>query len=158
MSGLMKHERRPMQLNLTIAAATALLLSACGTAASVAPSVADYDYSVDVEMVDMAFVPAELTVHVGDRVHFVFVNEGHIDHEAVIGDQAMQDAHEAENDVGATASHELDAAAEPHATFVAVNKSGTLDYTFTTAGTTILGCHKAGHWAAGMLMTITIEP
>ncbi|MEO7332538.1 MAG: plastocyanin/azurin family copper-binding protein [Gemmatimonadales bacterium] len=154
----MHASRRSSTLPFTVIAAATLLLAACGPAASVAPTTAAADYNVEVEMLDIAFAPTELTVHVGDTVHFVFTNTGHLDHEAVIGDQVMQDAHEAENVDGAHPSHAADATAEPHEVEVAVAKTGTLDYTFTTAGTVIMGCHEPAHIAAGMTLAITVEP
>jgi uncharacterized cupredoxin-like copper-binding protein len=139
-------------------AAAGLLLAACSAAASATPTPAPADYTVEIAMHDIAFEPTALTVHVGDRVHFVFTNDGHIDHEAVIGDEAIQDQHETENTEGAHPSHDPDASAEPNEVEVAVGKTGTLDYTFTTAGTLIMGCHEPGHWAAGMKLIITVAP
>src|SRR5689334_1105145 len=52
--------------------------------------------TVDLTMVDIAYQPATLSVHRGDRVEFVFHNQGRIPHEAFIGDAAAQAKHEKE--------------------------------------------------------------
>lgn len=103
-------------------------------------------------MADISFEPAGISVNVGETIHFVFTNNGQLPHEAVIGDQAAQDEHEAEMGEGMS-MHEN----EPGEVEVAPGETGTLDYTFDTAGTFLVGCHIVGHYAAGMKITITVS-
>ena len=47
-------------------------------------------------MQDIAFAPETLTVRAGEPVTFAFENVGKVDHEAIIGDESVQDDHERE--------------------------------------------------------------
>src|SRR5689334_5269580 len=52
--------------------------------------------TVDITMKEFAYNPASVPVKMGETVKFVFHNEGQILHDAFIGDDAAQAAHEAE--------------------------------------------------------------
>jgi uncharacterized cupredoxin-like copper-binding protein len=39
---------------------------------------------------------------------------------------------------------------------VDAGKTGTLTHTFGTAGTTLIGCHQPGHYAAGMRIEVHV--
>jgi uncharacterized cupredoxin-like copper-binding protein len=41
---------------------------------------------------------------------------------------------------------------------VPAGETKTLDYTFTTAGPTLIGCHTQGHYKASMMIDVTVEP
>lgn len=168
------------------AALTVLILAACGSDAATSTSaststgaLADGD-QVDVDMANLAFDPPEFTVESGATVTFVFHNTDSIDHEALIGDQAAQDAHEAEmtsgggmdsgsgtdttattDTAGTTDTTDMGgmkaAATGPSdAISVAPGETGEITYTFTEAGTLLLGCHQPGHFDGGMKATITV--
>jgi cation-transporting ATPase V len=102
------------------------------------------DETVAVQMSDFRFTPGALTVHRGVRVKFLFTNAGQLDHEAVIGDSAVQAAHESGH--------------HHHGAEVSVNsgREASLAYTFSQAGTVIIGCHVPGHYAQGMRATVTV--
>ena len=84
---------------LTLAALAALVTAACGSdttndAAPESGSGSGSSRTVDVEMVDVAFEPAEVTVAEGETVTLRFTNTGEVTHDAFIGDTDAQDDHE----------------------------------------------------------------
>lgn len=135
-----------------VALATAGLLlaaTACGggdDAGSKQPRV------IEVQMTDnIKFVPDAVTVRQGETVTFRFRNTGHITHDAFLGDQAAQQAHEAEVKASPAAhSH------GPNAITVAPGQTGDLTHTFDQPGTLEIGCHQPDHYRAGMKITVTI--
>ena len=146
---------------VALAVAMAVFLAACGgggnsghegmnmndTATSAQGAA---DRTVDVNMVDIGFEPKELTVKKGETVKFVFHNMGKIAHEALFGDQGMQDEHEKDMSSGTTMHDASMKEVQP-------GQAQTVNYTFDTAGTTIIGCHEQGHYAAGMKITVTVQ-
>ena len=150
---------------LAVTTTMAVFLVACGggnggghegmdmgdTATTAAGGGGTADRTVDVNMVDIAFEPKELTAKKGESVKFVFHNTGKVAHEALFGDKAMQDEHEKE--MGSTGSTMHDMAMNQ----VQPGESRTVTYTFDNAGTTIIGCHEPGHYAAGMKINVTVE-
>lgn len=99
-----------------------------------------------------AFSTRALTVRAGEVVRFVVRNHDPIPHELVVGDQALQDYHEA----GTNAHHP----ARPGELSVAAGATGTTTYTFMAATTSprpvLFGCHLPGHWSYGMHGTVTV--
>ena len=88
--------RRP--LVLVFAAAGAVLIGACGgggheghtsTGASGGAT-----RTVRIDMVDIAFSPKDVDVKADETVRFVFTNKGNLKHDAFLGDEAAQQAHE----------------------------------------------------------------
>lgn len=126
--------------------AAALVASAC--AGSGGPR------HVAVVMADaMTFEPATFTVKAGETVTFDVHNAGEIAHEFFIGDDAAQANHEAE-------MKQMSAMGHDHATGVNVEggQSEALTVSFPTARTIPVGCHEPGHWAAGMIGSIVVQP
>lgn len=115
-------------------------------------------------MLDIAFEPSEIEVAQGETIHFVFVNEGVIKHEAVIGDAHVQEEHAEEMESsghgdepmesGAASGMHMDEGGEVE---LEAGETGTLDYTFDTPGTVYIGCHEPGHYDAGMVVTVTVQ-
>jgi len=97
--------------------------------------------------------PAAMTVPVGVPVTFVVTNDGLIPHEFVVGDEAVQEAHEKTMQGMGSMSHD-----EPGAIGVAPGETKELTMTFSETGETIAGCHVPGHYPAGMRATITVTP
>ena len=129
-----------------------LALGACGSgddAPAVAP--AGEDRTIEVEMRDIAFAPTTLDVRAGEKVRFVFKNTGQVTHDAFIGDQAAQDAHEREMREG-----HGDHGKGSDAVSVAPGKTGQLVYTFDRPGQVVLGCHQPGHYTGGMRAAINV--
>ncbi len=94
------------------------------------------------------FVPSEVSVPAGAKVRFVVENTDPIDHELIVGDQAVQDKHER----GTEAHH----GTVPGEVSVAAGEVARTSYTFDSAGTLLMGCHLPGHWDYGMRGEITV--
>jgi uncharacterized cupredoxin-like copper-binding protein len=142
---------RPV-LGLVLAA---LIAGGCGGGNSHHGSSADDpepSRTIDVTMSDIHFEPTSVAVKPGETVKFVFHNEGDIVHDAFIGDEAAQTAHEKEMRHGKGGHHEDD----DHAVTVDPGQTAELTYTFDKPGTLLIGCHQAGHYSAGMKITVTV--
>lgn len=120
---------------------------------------------------DMFFDPKAITVHVGDIVKFVVINEGKVAHEFSLGDEAEQTEHEKTMQAmqhmsmpGMTTKDRSGMqgmsmmGGDPNSITLAVGQTRSLIWTITQAGTVEYGCHEPGHFAAGMVGTIAIEP
>lgn len=146
-----------------------LLVAACGgpratptTAPTAAPTVAPTagptvasptapgPQRIAVTLTEMLIEPQHMTVPLGVPVTFVITNNGVIEHEFYLGDEAAQAEHEEEMSSG-----------EPmhgHANGVTVQAGETEEMTITfTSGEWLAGCHVPGHYPAGMKATITAE-
>ena len=94
------------------------------------------------------FQPAELRVRPGSTVRFVVRNTDPIDHELIVGDQAVQQRHEH----GSERHHDA-----PGEVSVAAGQEATTTFTFpAAAGRLEYACHLPGHYAYGMHGTITV--
>jgi len=105
---------------------------------------------------DFRFAPDAVTVTQGETVAFVVTNDSDVEHEFVIGDEAVQAEHETEMSDGSESMTEM--GDKPFAIDVPAHSTVTLVYPFDEAGDLIMGCHVPGHYAAGMRGTITVEP
>ncbi len=139
---------RKRAAGVAAALALAALAAACGgeagggEAAPASPVVADQ--TVEVAMVDLAFRPEEVRVKAGSSVRFVFTNKGRLVHDASFGDEAHQQA------VASGREKRNGVAVNP-------NKARDVVRTFDTPGTVLVGCHQAGHYAAGMKLRVVVE-
>jgi uncharacterized cupredoxin-like copper-binding protein/soluble P-type ATPase len=97
----------------------------------------------------LRFAPDTFTFRSGQTVAFEISNSGVLPHEFVIGDAGEQQAHEQDMAVGQMA-------AEPNAIQIPAGQTVRLIYTFDRPGTLEIGCHVAGHYAAGMRGSITV--
>lgn len=149
--------RFPRLRVLAGAVALASLLAACGTSrSSVSTDEVDGEGSrtIKIAMEDIRFDQTALTVKAGETIDFRFTNNGNVDHDAYIGDEAAQMEHEAEMaEMGDAEGHHMDESA----IVVQPGESGDLSYTFNEPGTYQVGCHQPGHYAAGMKIDITVE-
>ena len=98
------------------------------------------------------FEPTRITVIRGETVKFVITNAGKLAHEFVIGDAAVQAAHQKEMQAmpGMAMQHDVNGISLPP------GKTRDLVWTFTRDGTVEYACHVPGHFAAGMLGKIVI--
>lgn len=157
--------RIPLLLPLLIVAG--LILAACQAGASASPAAtaspaapssalpagSGAALSIEIKLTDaLRFEPAAIAVKAGAPIHFVITNTGTTDHEFYIGDEAAQDEHGKEMAAGGM-MHD-----EPNGVSVPAGESKTLDFTFAEAGETLIGCHTAGHYEAGMKVSVTVEP
>jgi uncharacterized cupredoxin-like copper-binding protein len=123
--------------------------------------------SIPVKMTDNAFSTSKVTAEAGETVVFEFANEGEFEHEAVIGDASVQDAHEAEMSKpgagvtmpqpGAEATvHTHGSGSGGSTVTVAPGDSAILRYTFDQAGSVLVGCHIPGHYRDGMKFEVKV--
>jgi len=91
------------------------------------------------------FLPAQFTVRRGATVRFVFTNTDPIDHEFILGDDAVQRRHEQ----GRQREHHGEV---PGEVSVAAGSQAATTYTFPRGGPASLqfACHLPGHYAYGM--------
>jgi uncharacterized cupredoxin-like copper-binding protein len=105
---------------------------------------------------DFSFDPAQITVTAGETITFRVTNVGNLPHDFTLGDEAAQEQHEAEMsemDEGGEMAHD-----EPNVLSLPPGETNELTWHFTEPGTVLIGCHEIGHYAAGMIATITVEP
>ncbi len=129
------------------AVAVAVTLSATGGTGDGPP----VDRVVEVGMSEFAYVPANVVVEAGQRVRFVFHNDGVVVHEAVIGDARAQEEH-----ARGMASHQSHG--EAAAVDVAPGDTASLVFFFDRPGELVIGCHEPGHYQSGMRGTVEVRP
>jgi uncharacterized cupredoxin-like copper-binding protein len=138
-------------LGITIVAVTALLAGGCGGSDHESHgSTAEATRTVDVTMKEFTYEPASVDAKAGETVKFIFHNEGKILHDAFIGDEAAQVAHEEEMRSGDM--HHGDDAIK-----VIPGETGELTHTFKAGEALIIGCHETGHYQAGMKMAVPVS-
>src|SRR6266542_2579134 len=113
--------------------------------------------TVDVEMRDIAYAPTAVSVKAGETVKFVFHNEGKILHDAFLGDEAAQGEHEKEMRSGSTGGMGGGDHAGSEGVKVEPGKTAALSHTFAPGESLVIGCHEAGHYQAGMKLTVTVS-
>lgn len=102
---------------------------------------------------DMRFRPDTLRVKRGETLRLSIVNDGRQLHEYVLG-TAVENARHAELMIKfPDMEHD-----EPWMAHVKPGQRGEIVWTFNRAGTFEFACLIAGHYAAGMKGTITVEP
>ena len=94
------------------------------------------------------FDPIEIAVDPGQTITFVVENTDPIDHEFIVGDAQVQQAHE----VGTEAHHPP----RPGEISIPAGETVTTTMTFPSIGNLLFGCHLPGHYAYGMRGLITI--
>lgn len=141
---------RRVRLSLSIPAL--VLLAACGSG-DTEPTAAGSgeDRTIEIEMRDIAFAPTAIDVRSGEKVRFVFTNTGQVTHDALIGDEAAQDAHEKEMRGG-----HGDHGKGSNAVSVEPGKKRALTYTFDQPGSILIGCHQPGHYTGGMKAAVNV--
>ena len=151
--------RNPIRLMTALAAAAVLLLAACGDDDS-ETTAGSGTRTIEIEMRDIEFSPDEVSVEPGETVRFVFQNSGAVAHDAFIGDEEAQDEHEMEmreadgEDSGM--EHEADDATGEGGVTVEPGETGELTHTFREGDELLIGCHQAGHYEAGMRVTVDV--
>jgi uncharacterized cupredoxin-like copper-binding protein len=108
---------------------------------------------IEVDLTDgLRMEPSSITVPAGVPVSFVVTNNGALEHEFYLGDEAAQAEHEEEMLAMGGMGHD-----EPEGIAVGPGETKELTYTFAAPGETLAGCHVAGHYIGGMKATITIK-
>ena len=129
-------------MKLLVGVAAGLLLVAAGCSAS------GDERTVTIDVHHSRFSVEELHVRPGETVRFVLRNTDPIPHELIVGDQSVQDVHEA----GSEAHH----GDRPGEVSVAPGATAVTTYRFGSAGRLLFGCHVPGHWAYGMKGVVTV--
>lgn len=117
-------------------------------------------------MKDWVFLPDPVDVVPGETVLLHIVNGGLVVHEAVIGDQTVQDAWEAAEGAAADPppgpTPVVSVPGDVAGIRVVVESGKRVDVTWTvpssaaTVRALVLGCHIPGHWAQGMRAVIRV--
>ena len=150
-------------------ACVALALVACDPAAvpptpPISPGSSSAPREVNIIARDWTFQPATVDVVAGETVLLHVVNGGLVTHEAVIGDDAVQDAwEEAEaaaavgQKPGPTPTVSLDPSVG--GLRIVVGSGQRVDQLWTVpaedpSGGLVVGCHIPGHWDRGMVVPV----
>jgi uncharacterized cupredoxin-like copper-binding protein len=128
-----------------LVSAGVLAASGCSAGAAAVPQ---RPIEVEVRLRYSKFEPAALSVPAGRPVRFVLRNEDFLDHEFLVGDAAMQKAHE----TGTEPQH----GARPTEVDVPGAQTVTTTITFERPGQLTYACHVPGHFRYGMVGTLTV--
>ena len=110
--------------------------------------------TIHVDMTDnMRFTPAEIRVKRGEIVRFVPANKGQVMHEMVLGTMEELREHAAHMREHPGMQHD-----EPGSAQVAPGKTGEVAWQFTRAGEFYYACLVPGHFEAGMVGKVIVEP
>lgn len=110
--------------------------------------------TINVDMNDtMRFTPAELTVKQGQTIRFRVRNSGKVMHEMVLG--TMKDLQHHAELMRKHPGMEHD---EPYMAHVAPGKTEAMVWQFTKAGEFHYGCLVPGHFEAGMIGRVVVNP
>lgn len=149
--------RTPIRLVTATIAVAVLTLTACGSGGDTTAGTPSEPRTIEIEMRDIAFSPDKIDVKAGETVRFVFTNAGAVTHDAFIGDEAAQDAHEMEmRDMGGMGDGH-DSMSDEGGITVARGETGEFTHTFAKGDRLLIGCHEQGHYAAGMRITMNLD-
>jgi uncharacterized cupredoxin-like copper-binding protein len=132
----------------------AVVLGACGGGHSVHNAAGGR--TVDIDMRDNDFSPASISVKAGEQVQFVFHNKGALAHDAYIGDESAQTAHEQDMKMSSSMAGMDHGGHGTDGITVDAGQTGTLSHTFDKSGTTIIGCHQLEHYMLGMRINVNV--
>ncbi len=105
---------------------------------------------------DFSFNPSEISVTAGEIVTFRVTNTGVLPHDFTLGDLEAQNAHDAEM-LEMMESGEMNMHDEDNAIALDAGETKDLTWHFSESGNLLMGCHQAGHYAAGMKGTLTVN-
>jgi uncharacterized cupredoxin-like copper-binding protein len=156
-----------------VATLVAVLLAGCDAGAPpptppIVPGSSAAPRELNIVMKDWQFLPDPVDVVPGETVLLHVVNGGLEIHEAVIGDQAVQDAWESAEGSAADPppgpTPIVTVPPDVAGIRIVVGSGQRVDLAWTVpadpavVGRLLLGCHIPGHWAKGMHSAITIAP
>lgn len=136
---------------------------------------AQVNRTIVIQAHDDFFLPRTVTVKAGETIRFKVVNVGKLPHEFMLGDKDAQAAHEkAMHDMRDSSMPGMNmtnmpmndrpmpgmsiTAMEANSIVVEPGHTQALIWTFTKPETLAYGCHEPGHFAAGMVGTIEVQP
>ncbi len=109
---------------------------------------------VEVEMLEFAYEPSSIEIAAGEEVVLRFINEGQVEHEAMVGDAHMQEEFAASDDHGSHGDQGGGHHGDVMAVTVAPGESVDLPVEISEPGEIFIGCHLPGHYDAGMQATL----
>ena len=140
----MSLERAVAALGLGLATA----LGAAAVAGAVGRSAEPVVLQIDIRY--SHFSPDTITVPAGRPITFVVTNNDPIDHEWIVGDEALHERHR-------TGTEPVHNARPTEISIDALHERRTT-VTFPSPGTLTFICHLPGHEAYGMVGTLTVTP
>lgn len=105
---------------------------------------------------DLRFEPRSVTVQAGEPVTFVVTNEGETAHEFVLGPEHVHMAHEEASAMGMEHGG-MEVEGQLAALELEPGQTEEVTVTFEEPGEMPFGCHEPGHYAGGMVGTVTVE-
>jgi uncharacterized cupredoxin-like copper-binding protein len=121
---------------------------AAATLGSLAAGCAGPSDHLEVVLRNSHYEPTAMRVPIGRPVTIVLRNEDPIDHEWIVGDEALHDRHR----TGTEPHHDE----RPTEVTIPALESRTTVVTFDAAGTLRFVCHLPGHEAYGMTGVLTV--
>jgi uncharacterized cupredoxin-like copper-binding protein len=140
----MSLERAVAALGLGLATA----LGAAAVAGAVGRSAEPVVVQIDIRY--SHFSPDTISIPAGRPITFVVVNNDPIDHEWIVGDEALHERHR-------TGTEPVHNARPTEISIDALHERRTT-VTFPSPGTLTFICHLPGHEAYGMVGTLTVTP
>lgn len=141
--------RKPRhRARLAIGAGLVALLLVAGAAVAMAGRGPTPQTSITIEIRYSTFSPSSITVPVGVPVTITLVNSDPIDHEWIIGDEAVQQKHRT--------GTELLHPSKPTEVVIPALSTATTTITFEAPATWKFICHLPGHEAYGMVGVASI--
>ena len=115
---------------------------------------AQVDRTIQIATLDIRFDNIRLLVRAGETVRFIVTNKGQLTHEFIIGNTLEQAEHEQEMQQ----MTDMDMPGEPNGITLKPGQTKTLIWTFGLEGEVEIACHVPGHYAAGMVGKIFVNP
>lgn len=112
------------------------------------------DRTIRISTLDISMDKTRLDAQVGETVRFIVTNKGQLTHEFIIGNAQEQAEHEKEMQQMAG----MDMPNEPNGIMLKPGQTKTLIWTFNKKGEVEFACHVPGHFAAGMVGKIIVNP
>ena len=145
---LQRRRGLPAPAAILLAAGVACLGGAAAVAVSAAPPTPST--TVTIEIRRSHYTPSSFTVPAGVPITIVLRNLDPIDHEWIVGDDALHQRHR----TGTEPVHDT----RPTEVTIPAGATRTTVVTFVAPGTLAYICHLPGHEAYGMTGTVTITP
>jgi len=131
-----------------LATAALVLPTGCGTGGPGGTTV-DGEQDVQITIALSRFDPDVITVRRGTAVRFVVTNTDPIEHEFIVGDDALHERHKK----GIESSH----GDRPGEVTIPIGSTASTRLTFDKAGDVVFACHLPGHLAYGMRGVIRVR-
>ncbi len=145
------------------------------------PAAAQAERTVKITLGDMYYKPASVQVKAGETVRFVLKNDGSLLHEFSLGDAAMHAEHQkkmlmmqqmgmlGKNGIQpmdhlkmgqnmAGMGHGKMTHNDPNSVMIAPGKTAELTWTFSKATALEFACNLPGHYQAGMVGKLEVQP